>query len=161
MLYQDNGLEFTGDVFVEVYIILGIDRTTTTPYSPQSNSQVERVNQMPQNMLKCICLDTGRDWADVAQWTVSAYRARQQESTGQSPNKLMCGDEVAQPLDLVYGRDYNVVTCATEYVQWLQSNIAYVHAQAEKHLDAKLKAQKTYYDRKLRERSFEVGEKVL
>jgi hypothetical protein len=36
VLHQDNGLEFTGDVFVEVCSILGIDRTTTTPYSPQS-----------------------------------------------------------------------------------------------------------------------------
>jgi hypothetical protein len=53
------------------------------------------------------------------------------------------------------------LTCATEYTQWLQANIAYVHAQARKHLDVKLKAQKTYLDRKLRERSFEVGEKVL
>jgi hypothetical protein len=31
----------------------------------------------------------------------------------------------------------------------------------EKQLDVKLKAQKKHYDRKLRERSFEVGEKVL
>jgi hypothetical protein len=85
----------------------------------------------------------------MAQWAASAYRASQQESTCQSPNKLMFGDEVAQPLDLVYGRDYNVVTCATEYAQWLQTNIAYVHAQAQKHLDVKLKAQKMYYDRKL------------
>jgi hypothetical protein len=44
---------FTGDVFVEVCSILGIDRTTTTPYFSWSNSQVERVNQMLQSMLNC------------------------------------------------------------------------------------------------------------
>jgi hypothetical protein len=140
---------------------VAIDRTTTTPYSPQSNEQVERVNQTLQNMLKCIFSDTGKDWEEAAQWAAAAYRACQQESTGQSLNKLTFGEEVAQPLDVVYGKSHEVTMCATEYAQWLLTTIAYVHAQARKHLNIKLKAQKIYYDRKLRERSFEVGEQVL
>jgi hypothetical protein len=161
VLHQDNGLEFMGDVFVKVCSIMGIDRMTTNPYSPQSNGQVERVNQALQNMLKCICSDTGRDLTEVAQWAAAAYRACQQESTSQSPNKLTFGEEVAQSLDVVYSRSHEVMMCATDYAQWLQTTIAYVHAQARKHLNVKLKVQKTYYDRKLQERSFEVREQVL
>jgi transposase InsO family protein len=53
LLHQDNGCEFTVDVFVELCKLLGIARTTTTPYYPQSNGQVERVNQTLQNLLIC------------------------------------------------------------------------------------------------------------
>jgi hypothetical protein len=91
-------------------------------------------------MLKCICSDTGKDWAEVAQWAAAAYRACQQESTGQSPNKLTFGEEVTQPLDVMYGESHEVTMCATEYAQWLRTTIAYVHAQARKHLNVKLKA---------------------
>jgi transposase InsO family protein len=45
VLHQDNGLKFTGGVFVKVCSMMGIDRTTTTPYFPQGNGPVERVNQ--------------------------------------------------------------------------------------------------------------------
>jgi hypothetical protein len=149
VLHQDNGLEFTGDVFVEVCSILGVARTTTTPYFPQSNGQVERINQTLQNMLKCVCFDTGRDWAVVADWVASAYRVSQQESTGQTPNKLVFGDELAQPLDLIYGKNHGVTSCTTEYAQKLQSIIKYAHTEARKHLNVKLRAHKLYYDRML------------
>jgi transposase InsO family protein len=42
LLHQDNGSEFTADVFVELCSLLGVNRTTTMPYYPQSNG---RVNQ--------------------------------------------------------------------------------------------------------------------
>jgi hypothetical protein len=45
------------------------------------------------------------------------------------------GEEVTQPLDVVYGRSHEVTMCATEYAQWLRTTIAYVHAQAQKHLN--------------------------
>jgi transposase InsO family protein len=34
LLHQDNGSEFTAEVFVELCKLLGITRTTTTPYYP-------------------------------------------------------------------------------------------------------------------------------
>jgi transposase InsO family protein len=44
LLHQDNGSEFMAEVFVELCKLLGITRTTTTPYYPQSNEQVELDN---------------------------------------------------------------------------------------------------------------------
>ena len=48
ILHQDNGTEFTSQMFCEVCAMLGTTRTTTTPYHPQSNGQVERANQTVQ-----------------------------------------------------------------------------------------------------------------
>ena len=59
LLHQDNGGEFTAKVFQQVCALLGIQWTTTTPYYPRSNGMVERVNQTLQNLLKCICAETG------------------------------------------------------------------------------------------------------
>ena len=101
ILHQDNGSEFTSTMFKEMCDVLGIARTTTTPYHPQSNGQVERVNQTVQNMMKCICTETGKDWAEVAGLAASAYRAAQHESTGFTPNRMVLGRENATPLCMV------------------------------------------------------------
>jgi transposase InsO family protein len=39
LLHQDNGSEFTAEVFVELCKLLGITITTTTPHYPQSPAQ--------------------------------------------------------------------------------------------------------------------------
>ena len=49
----------------------------------------------------------------------------------------------------------------TEYTQWLADTLLYVHQDARKQLGDKLRAQKHYYDRRLKARVLEVGDKVL
>ena len=141
--------------------MLQIGRTTTTPYHPQSNGQVERVNQTVQNMIKCICTDTGKDWAEVAGFAASAYRTAQHESTGFTPNKMVLGRENAVPLDILYGEALDSPGCHTEYTQWLADTLLYTYREARKHLDGKLKGQKNYYDRRIKSRVFEVGDEVI
>ena len=62
ILHQDNGSEFTADIFREVRKLMVVSRTTTSSYYPRSNGQVERVNQTVQHMLECICEEIGLAW---------------------------------------------------------------------------------------------------
>jgi transposase InsO family protein len=161
LLHQNNGSEFTAEVFLELCKLLGIRRTTTVPYYPKSNGQVERVNQTLKNLLKCICTDTGRDWADARPWAAAAYRASQQKSTRFTPNRMVFGREVALPLDTLYTPANEVPSCTSAYVQWLQGTLRYVHATARRYLDAKLRGQKQYFDSRVNRREFSIGDQVL
>jgi hypothetical protein len=71
LLHQDNGCEFTVEVFVELCKLFRITQMTTMRYYPQSNRQVERANQKKQALMKCVCNDTSRDWADVCNWVAA------------------------------------------------------------------------------------------
>jgi hypothetical protein len=111
--------------------------------------------------MKCVCNDTGQDWADVCNWVAAAYRASHQESTGQTPNQMVFGKNNNMPLDIMYGVPDPEPPCTTTYVEWLHANLAYMHKEARVHLGPKLRAQKKYFDARLKQRKFEVGDLVL
>lgn len=159
-LHQDNGKEFLG-VFKQMCSVLGVVRTTTTPYYPRSNGMVERTNQTLQNMLKCLCLETGKGWADMTPFALSAYQASRHESTKLTPNLMMFGHELAAPIDLLYGRGSNVPQCPGEYIQWLNYTLIHVHGRAKQMLRTSMLSQKFYHDRKLKRRDYKVGDKVV
>ena len=47
-LMSDQGTEFCGNVIAAMCSLLGIEKTLTTPYHPQTNGSAERVHQMLQ-----------------------------------------------------------------------------------------------------------------
>lgn len=46
VLRTNNGGEFCNKAFDQFYIIQGIDQENKTPYTPQQNRDVERMNRM-------------------------------------------------------------------------------------------------------------------
>ena len=50
-IHSDQGANFEGHLFTEVGKLLGIENTRTTPYHPQSDGLVERMNQTLLMML--------------------------------------------------------------------------------------------------------------
>lgn len=50
-IHSDQGQTFESEVFKEICQILGIDKTRTTPYRPQSDGMIERANRTIENML--------------------------------------------------------------------------------------------------------------
>lgn len=75
-----------------------------------------------------------------------AYRAAVQETTGQSPHKMMTGREMRLPADLLFGKPPDVERNSTGYVHELEENIAAVHQSARKKLLHAAERMKRYYD---------------
>ena len=88
-------------MFKEVCDLLKIVKTRTTPYRPSANGQVERMNRTILQILRCFIQGQQEDW-DLHLATVGmAIRSTVNRQTGFTPNFLMLGREVLQPIDLM------------------------------------------------------------
>ena len=102
VIHSDQGRQFESNLFQEMCKLLGIHKTRTTPYHPQSDGMVERFNRTLAAMLSAYVSENHRDWDEQLPYVTMAYRSTEHETTGMSPNMLMFGREVSTPLDLVY-----------------------------------------------------------
>ena len=88
--------------YCEVCKHLQIRKTRTTPYHPQSDGMVERLNKTLAAMLSKYVNNNHRDWDESIPLVIMACRASHHESTGFTPNMLMLGRESTTLLDIVY-----------------------------------------------------------
>ena len=102
-LHSDQGRNFESALFAEMCKLLGVTKTRTTPYRPQSDGQVERFNRTLLQMLRTLVREAQDDWDDLLPYVTMAYRSTVHESTGCSPNLLMLEREINLPLDVVVG----------------------------------------------------------
>ena len=63
--------------------------TRTTPYHPQSDVMVERMNRTLKDILSKLVNDQQNDWNIWIPQALLAYRSNVQSSTGFSPHCLM------------------------------------------------------------------------
>lgn len=156
-IHTDQGREFESGLFSEVCKLLGVNKSRTTPYHPQSDGMVERYNQTVQVMLSMYVDENRSDWDDHLPYVMMAYRASKHESTKCSPNLLMLGREVQLPIDLIMGTppdtDSNVI-CTCEYVEWVKSALERAYQYAFENMQSSFQSQKRYYDTKLKFRKF-------
>ncbi|VDI63585.1 Hypothetical predicted protein [Mytilus galloprovincialis] len=102
-IHTDQGREFESGLFAAICDKLGIDKTRTCPYRPQSDGMVERFNQTLQSILRLFVNEHRNDWDDHIPFINMAYRATQHASTKCSPNLLMFGHELRCPIDVMFG----------------------------------------------------------
>ena len=87
-----------GAVFRGLCKLIDAEKTRTTPYHPQGDRQVERLNKSLVKILCKLISDYQRDWADFVPKTVLAYKTSVQESTRFNPYRMMFGREAILPL---------------------------------------------------------------
>jgi hypothetical protein len=130
-IHSDQGRSFESDVFKEMCRILGIEKTRTSPYRPQSDGMVERLNRTIENMLASFVSQNQKDWDEHLPLLMLAYRSAQHEATGVSPCKMMLGRHVSLPADLVLGRHESTNTLSmSDYAYKLSRTIDKIHAFA-------------------------------
>lgn len=161
-VHTDQGRQFEGNLFQAVCELLRITKTRTTPYRPASNGQVERYNRTLLQLIRCARTGNLDTWDENLQILAGALRATLNRQTGFTPNMMMLGREVTQPVDVLMG------TAAANtkglgpasYVEQLRKTLGEAHAQARGTLHAAQAIQKRDYDLKLSVRSYEPGDLV-
>ena len=161
-LHSDQGTNFESAVFQEMCRLLGIEKTHTTPFHPQSDGQVERFNATLQKILATTAERCHWDWDLMIPYAVLAYRATRHSSTGLSPNMMLFGREVTEPIDLVAGLPPNSddVTPLPDYVMQLRERLELSHQLARETLGRSAERAKRQYNKNICQVQYKVGDAV-
>ena len=151
-LHSDQGRNFEAFVIKDICQLLGIEKTRTTPYHPQSDGFVERFNRTMMDMVSKLIEPARRqrDWDEKLQTAMFAYRSTPQTSTGESPNMMMLGREANMPIDLQMEQPLPDVhdPLTTDYAKELRNKLSFAHERARKHLQQSAVRQKSHHDQK-------------
>lgn len=102
-ILHDQGREFENKLFAELESYCGIVKSRTTPYHPQTNGTVERMNSTLLKMLRTLPENQKKRWNEKVNKMLFAYNATRHDSTGYSPHFLMFGREPILPIDIILG----------------------------------------------------------
>ena len=100
VIHSGQGRKFENKVIQELCLLCGAHKTRTTPYHPESDGLVERFNITLLMMLAMFAGENRDDWDDLLPAVMMAYRSSVHESTGDSPCRLMFGEECTLPMDV-------------------------------------------------------------
>ena len=98
LLITDNGTEFSSPEWREYLVRHAITHQLTTPYHPQSNGKVERVNRTIKEMLARLSNNNLSRWTEVLPEVVKIINATPTRATGFPPFVLQTGREPRLPI---------------------------------------------------------------
>ena len=97
VLFSDRGGSFDNEVIKQLCRMVGMTKVRTTPYHPQSNGLVERINRTLLQMLSKAAAGNPKNWDQHLQAVVWAYRTSLQPSVGFTPFRLLYGRNPLMP----------------------------------------------------------------
>eukprot|EP00731_Ephydatia_muelleri_P037376 Em0453g3a len=141
-IHTDQGKNFEAKVIQEIYHLLGVTKTRTTPYHPQSDGLVERFNRTLLEMLSTTVADE-HDWDLSLPTLLLAYRTSVQETTGTTPFQLMFGRNPRLPEDVLYSLPVASHDSVTQYTKVLKGRLERSYQAVIKHVQQKQIIKKT------------------
>lgn len=162
IIHSDQGRQYESELFTEMCRLLGIQKTRTTPYHPQSDGMVERFNRTLTAMLSAYVQENQRDWDTHIPYIMMAYRSAEHKSTGFTPNLLMLGRETSLPVDLMYEMPETMKEESLNHWAWtLREKLERTHSFVRENLETAMNRQKRYHDMKLSWERFKPGDRVF
>ncbi|WVZ75997.1 hypothetical protein U9M48_024004 [Paspalum notatum var. saurae] len=144
---SDRGSLFVSHFWKHLQTALGTTLIHSSAYHPQTSSQVERVNQILEDMLRACALTYSTKWDECLPLAEFAYNNSYQKSLEMAPFEALYGRRCRTPLNwsepgerVTIGPD--LVTQAEEQVKLIHSNLK--RAQSR---------QKSYSNKRRRPRS--------
>ena len=155
----DRDRRFESRFWRSLWQLMGTSLHMSTAYHPQTQGQVERVNSVFEQVLRCVVHQLGepRDWDDLCPVIEFSLNSHPNRSTGFSPFYLNFGYHPVTPADLLTCEDESSVESVSRFTQRLHS----IFAKAKEHLHVAQEQQRRYYDRRHRPAEFDVGQYVL
>ncbi|VFQ94347.1 unnamed protein product [Cuscuta campestris] len=163
-IISDNGTQFEEAEFQDFLKTWGIQHTKVSVAYPQANGQVENVNRTIIDGIKKKVLSEGSKWVDELPRILWTYRTTPRRATGDTPFGLAYGFEARAPGEVVIPtrREMEYDPEVNEQNQAVELNFV-----EERRDEARIRAEnyrrqvKSYFDSKVKPRTFQVGDYVL
>ena len=164
-IHTDQGRQFEAEIIQTLCKVLGINKTRTTPYHPQSDGLIERFNRTLKDQLGKLLLQNDGTWEDYLGYVEFAYNTATHSTTGFSPYFIINGRDARIPATLISSPLTEVSLAApgtpAEYCTSLQSRLQTVFRQVLEDTMAAQDKQKYYYDANMKYKPFSVGDLVM
>ena len=156
----DQGSNFLSHLMAEVCTMLNIKKINTTPYHPQANGIVERLNGTLVKGISHYCSSRQTDWDEYLPSVLFAYRTSMNASRKDSPYYLMFGREATLPTDLQFNPGRKLSPQVEDHRARIVSQVQVAQRLARVNLRKSQRKDKHYYDKKASNVSFQVGDEV-
>ena len=119
-IHTDQGRNFESGLIRDICQLLGVKKTRTVPYHPDSDGLVERFNRTLIDMLSMAVSDNEQDWDLQLSTLLLAYRTSRHETTGTTSFFLMFGRDPLLPEDVMYSLPVECYTSEHQYCRELK-----------------------------------------
>lgn len=158
-LLTDQGSNFTSELLKQMCTLLRIKKLQTTAYHPMSNGRNERIHREIPKMLSHYVNKNQSDWDELLPMVNMAYNSQVHESTGFAPHEMVYGNKMRTPLeaDLTITENTEIYT---DYVEDLRSRLQEISKMSQECQHHARHNQKSQYDKKTTETSYNIGQMV-
>jgi hypothetical protein len=161
LVHTDQGRNFEAKLFKEMCKMMGVKKTHTMPFRPQSNGIVERMNKTIGSLITAFISENQKTWDKDLAILMMAYRATPHETTGFTPTELMLGRQISMPIDVQGGLPPGSEPLEEQqYIADLRERMEEAFAIARENLKAGAERQKRYYDLTADAEKFRPGDLV-
>jgi len=154
-MVSDRDGTFTGQYFTDLYNYLGIKRSMSTAFHPQTDGQTERINQVIKAYLRSYCNYELEDWVEMFAMAEFAYNNSKHSAIKIPPFYVNYGYEPRTnwPTDIQFRNPASEM-----YGHYLTA----VHGNLSKESETVRESMAKYYNRKRRSiEKFEMGDWVM
>lgn len=151
---SERGSLFTFAFWSRLHQALGTTLKYSTAYHPQTDGQKERVNQILEDMLRACALAQGPKWEDYLPYAEFSYNNSFQTSLNMSSYEALYVRKCRTPLNWSQTGDSHIFE--TDLMMEAEKQVKEIRDR----LKLAKSRQKSYYDAKHRQNSFEPGENV-
>ncbi|WVZ80349.1 LOW QUALITY PROTEIN: hypothetical protein U9M48_027832 [Paspalum notatum var. saurae] len=148
------GSLFVSHFWEQLQAALGTNLIRSSAYHPQTSGQVERVNQILEDMLRACVLTYSTKWDECLPLDEFAYNNSYQKSLEMAPFEALYGRRCRTPLN--WSKPGERVTFGPDLVKQAEEQVKLIHGN----LKRAQSRQKSYSDRRRRPLMFEGGDHV-
>ena len=148
IIHTDQGANFESNIFKELFQLLNIKKTRTSPYHPQCDGLVERINRTLIELLALNVANPTENWDLNLGIVLIAYQSAVQSSTGFTPHFMLFGRKMRLPLDIMY-RPPEASFTRFDYPNEVRKTLADAYERGRERLHLAHKRQIDYYDRRM------------
>ena len=160
-ILTDQGSNYMSELMAEVWELLDIHKTRTTPFHPECDGLSEKFNQTLRKMISAYVNESHSNWDENLNILAFAYNTSVHGSTGCTPFEITYGYKPKVPLDLMISEiELDLQLTPGEYAANLQATFDTAYKHVASNRDLKMDRAKINHDRQIRAANFEIHDQV-